>query len=134
MIECEDEEVVYEDHSKISKKLSHSFSGSGRLFTLKPLSQKSQINSHGSHSSADCHDGTSHKKRNTNENFEKSVNNRIKRLEGSVQSLEGSVSKLVRMYQAITPIGYKQASASSVLLLTDTKKCNIGHMVQSKMF
>jgi hypothetical protein len=40
MIECEDEEVSYEDHSKISKKLSHSFKGSGCLFTTKPSSQK----------------------------------------------------------------------------------------------
>jgi hypothetical protein len=95
MIECEDEEVGYEDHSKISKKLSHSFSGSGCSFTPKPSSQKSQISSHGSHSSADRHEGTSHKKRNTNEIFEKSVNNHIKRIEESVQSLEGSVRKLV---------------------------------------
>jgi hypothetical protein len=40
MIECDDEEVGYEDHNKISKKLSHSFSGSGRSFTPKPSSQK----------------------------------------------------------------------------------------------
>jgi hypothetical protein len=45
MIECEDEEVVYEDHSKISKKLSHSFSGSGCSSILNPLSQKSRISS-----------------------------------------------------------------------------------------
>jgi hypothetical protein len=37
MIECEDDNVGSED---LSKKLSHSFSGSGRLFTPKPLSQK----------------------------------------------------------------------------------------------
>jgi hypothetical protein len=62
-----------------------------------------------------------------NENFEKSVINRI-------EKLEELVTKLVRLYQAVTPIGYKQASVSSVLLLTDTQKCNIGHMVRSTMF
>ena len=96
--------------------------------------KKSQISSHASHSSADHYEGTSHKKRNTNENFAKSVNNPIKRLEGSLQSLEGSVSKLDGLYKAVAPIGYKQASVSSVLLLTDTQKCNIGHMVRNKMF
>jgi hypothetical protein len=40
MIECEDEEVGSEDHSKISKKLRHSFSGSGHSSTTKPSSQK----------------------------------------------------------------------------------------------
>jgi hypothetical protein len=37
MIECEDDDVGYED---LSKKLSHSFSGSGCSFTPKPSSQK----------------------------------------------------------------------------------------------
>jgi hypothetical protein len=35
VIECEDEEVGSEDHSKTSKKLSHSFSGAGRSSTPK---------------------------------------------------------------------------------------------------
>jgi hypothetical protein len=47
MIECEDEEVGYEYHDKISKKLSHSFSGSGCSSTPKPSPQKkSQISLH----------------------------------------------------------------------------------------
>jgi hypothetical protein len=36
--------------------------------------------------------------------------------------------------QTVTPSGYKQASVSSTLLLTETQKCNIGHMVRSMMF
>jgi hypothetical protein len=40
VIECGDEEVGSEDHSKISKKLSHSFSGSGCSSTPKPSSLK----------------------------------------------------------------------------------------------
>jgi hypothetical protein len=88
MIECEDEEVGCEDHSKISKKLSHSFSGSGRSSTPKPSSQKkSQISSHGSHYSADLHERSSHKKHNTNETFEKSFVNRIEKREESVNKL-----------------------------------------------
>jgi hypothetical protein len=99
VIECEDEDVGYEDHSKISKKLSHSFSGSGFLSTPKLLSQKkSQISSHGTHYSADCHEKRLHKKHNTSEHFEKSVLNRIEKLEELVDKvvrLEESVNKLI---------------------------------------
>jgi hypothetical protein len=40
VVEFEEEEGGYEEHSKISKKLSGSFSGSGRSFTPNPSSQK----------------------------------------------------------------------------------------------
>jgi hypothetical protein len=58
--------------------LSGSFSGSGRSFTPNPSSQKkSKISSNESGN----HHERSHKKRNTNEHFEMSVNNRIEKLE-----------------------------------------------------
>jgi hypothetical protein len=89
VIECEDEQDVgYEDHSKISKKLSHSFSGSGFSSNPKLLSQKkSQISSLGTHYSADCHEKSLHKKRNMSEHFEKSVLNRIEKLEELVNKV-----------------------------------------------
>jgi hypothetical protein len=46
MIECEDEEVGYEDRSKISKKLSHAFSGSGQSSNPKPSSQNKSKSVH----------------------------------------------------------------------------------------
>jgi hypothetical protein len=129
IIKCEDEEVGYEDHSKISKKLSH-FSGSSRLSTLKPLIQKkSQISSHGSHQSADRHERSSQKKCNTNENFEKSVNKRIEKLEESIQSL---IRLITAKGQAVTPIGYKQASVSSILLLTDTQNATLAIWLEAQ--
>jgi hypothetical protein len=99
VIECEDEDVGYEDHSKIGKKLSHSFSGSGFSLTPKLSSQKkNQISSHGTHYSADRHEKSLHKKRNTSDHFKKSVLNCIEKLEESVNEvvrLEESVNKLI---------------------------------------
>ena len=46
VIECEDEDVGYEDHSKISKTLSHSFSRSGFSSTPKLSSQKKSKSVH----------------------------------------------------------------------------------------
>jgi hypothetical protein len=102
------------------------------------LSQKkSQIILHGTHYSADHHEKNLHKKCNTSENFEKSVLNRIEKLEESVNKvvrLEESVNKLIRVYEAKTPMGYKQISASSMILLTESQKCNIGRWVSGQMF
>jgi hypothetical protein len=49
MIEFEDEEVGYEAHSKISKMLSHSFSGYGQSSTPMPSSQKEVKSVHMAH-------------------------------------------------------------------------------------
>jgi hypothetical protein len=137
-IECEDEDVGYEDHSKLSKKLSHSFSGSGFLSTPKlSLQKKSQISSHGTHYSADRHEKSLHKKRSTSEHFEKSVLNRIEKLEELVNKvvwLEELVNKLIQVCEAKTPMGYKQGSVSSMILLTESQKCNIGRLVRGQMF
>lgn len=138
VIDCEDEDVGYEDHSKIGKKLSHSFSGSGFSSTPKLSSQKrSQISSHGTHYSADRHEKSLHKKRNTSDHFEKSVLNRIGKLEESVNKvvrLEESVNKLIRVYETEKQIAYKQGNASSTTFLTVAQKCNIGRLVRSHMF
>jgi hypothetical protein len=66
-----------------------------------------------------------------NEYFEKSINNRIEKLEESLNKL---VQTFTTKGQSATPSGYKQASMSSMLLLTDSQKCNIGFMVRGTMF
>jgi hypothetical protein len=119
VVESDEEEVAYEEHSKISKKLSGSFSGTGRSFTPNPSSQKkSKISSN---ESGHRHE-RSHKKCNMNEHFEKSVNNRIEKLEELVNRL---IQYLAKKGQN-TPNRYKQTSVATKLLLTDSQKIVVG--------
>jgi hypothetical protein len=127
VVESDEEEVVDEKHSKISKKLSGSFSGSGRSFTPNPFSQKKSIFI--SNESGNRHE-RSHKKRNTNEHLEKLFGNRIEKLEELVNRL---VQHLVSNGHNTTNM-YKQTSVAAKLLFTDSQKIAIGHMVRNKMF
>jgi hypothetical protein len=127
VVESDKEEVVFEEHSKISKKLSGSFSGSGCSFTPNPSSQKkSKISSN---ESGNRHE-LSHKKHNTNEHLEKLFGNRIEKLEESVNRLVQHLAS--RGHN--TPSRYRQTSVAAKLLFTDSQKIAIGHMVRNKMF